>query len=189
MIKKDIRGFLPPTPSVDKACDPCTMYRAGLVEVWDHTHLHYIIFKCSYDATDSHLIWQSDSQRVKSFLFSQFVAVRGIAKKQKDQNALIRGGLEDEDAGMTQRRWDGRNNMQARIAESGNGKLDHEFLFSIHFDLRDCTVSISCYLGYLQRKMREQSLYVVVVKQTSQIQHWIFHLVDQNCIRCLWDLF
>lgn len=42
--------------------------------------------------------------------------------------------------------------MQAKEAESGNGKLDHQFLFSIHFDLRDCTVSISCYLGYLQRK-------------------------------------
>lgn len=31
------------------------------------------------------------------------VAVRGIAKKHTDQNALIKGGLEDEDAGVTQR--------------------------------------------------------------------------------------
>lgn len=42
--------------------------------------------------------------------------------------------------------------MQARVAESGNGKLDHQFFFRIHFDLRDCTVSIRCYLGHLQRK-------------------------------------
>lgn len=48
--------------------------------------------------------------------------------------------------------------MQARVAESGNGKLDHQVFFSIHFDLRDCTVSIGCYLRHLQRKKRSQIL-------------------------------
>lgn len=90
-----------------------------------------------------------DSHRVKPCIVSVFVAVRGIAKKHKDQNALINGGLEVEDAGVTQREWDGRNNVQARVAGSGNGKLDHQVFFSIHFDLRDCTVSISGYLGHL----------------------------------------
>lgn len=90
-----------------------------------------------------------DSHRAKPCIVSVFVADRGIAKKHKDQNALINGGLEVEDAGVTQREWDGRNNVQARVAESGNGKLDHQVFFSIHFDLRDCTVSVSCYLGHL----------------------------------------
>lgn len=40
---------------------------------------------------------------MKSYIVSVFVAVRGIAKKHKDQNALINGGLEVEDAGVTQR--------------------------------------------------------------------------------------
>lgn len=86
---------------------------------------------------------------MKSYIVSVFVAVRGIAKKHKDQKVLIKGGLEVEDAGVTHREWDGRKNMQARVAESGNGKLDHQFFFSIHFDLRDCTVSVCCYLGHL----------------------------------------
>lgn len=42
--------------------------------------------------------------------------------------------------------------MQVGVAESRNGKLDHQFLFSIHFDLRDRTVSISSYLGHLRKK-------------------------------------
>lgn len=50
---------------------------------------------------------------------------KGIAKKHKDQDSLINGGLEGADARVTQREQDGRNNMQARVAESGNGKLDH----------------------------------------------------------------
>lgn len=64
---------------------------------------------------------------------------------------LIKDGLEGEDSEVTQRERerDGRNNMRARDAESGNGKLDHQLFFSIHFDLRDCTVSVSCYLGHL----------------------------------------
>lgn len=86
---------------------------------------------------------------MQSYTVSVFIAVRGIAKKHKDQDALIEGGLEGEDAEVTQRERDGRSNMQARVAESGNGKLDHQFFFSIHFDLRDCTVSVSCYLGHL----------------------------------------
>lgn len=86
---------------------------------------------------------------MQSYIISVFVAVRGIAKKHKDQDALIKAGLEGEDAEVTQRERGGRSNMRARGAESGNGKLDHQFFFSIHFDLRDCTVSISCYLGHL----------------------------------------
>lgn len=75
-----------------------------------------------------------------------FTEVRGTAKKQDDQNALIKkGGLEDDEARAVRSEWDGRNRMR----KSGNGKLDDQFLFSIHFDLRDCTVSVSCYLGYL----------------------------------------
>lgn len=93
---------------------------------------------------------------MQSYIISVFVAVRGIAKKHKDQDALIKGGLEGEDAEVTERAgWvGGGGNMQAREAESGNGKLDHQFFFSIHFDLRDCTVSVSCYLGHLQRKRK-----------------------------------
>lgn len=86
---------------------------------------------------------------MQSFIVSVFIAVRGIAKKHKDQDALIKGRLEGEDAEVTQREWDGRNNMRAGVAESGDGKLDHQLFFSIHFDLRDCTVSVSCYLGHL----------------------------------------
>ena len=70
--------------------------------------------------------------------------------------------MEGEDAEVTEiererereRQQDGRNNMQARVAESGNGKLDHQFFFSIHFDLRNCTVSIGCYLGHLKWKRK-----------------------------------
>lgn len=93
---------------------------------------------------------------MQSYIISVFVAVRGIAKKHKDQDALIKGGLEGEDAEVTQREQDGGrgDNIQAREAESGNGKLDHQFFFSIHFDLRDCTISVSCYLGHLQRKRK-----------------------------------
>lgn len=40
---------------------------------------------------------------VQSYIVSVFVAVRGIAKKHKGQDALIEGGLEGEDAGVTQR--------------------------------------------------------------------------------------
>lgn len=86
---------------------------------------------------------------MQSYTVSVFIAVRGIAKKHKDQDALIKGGLEGVDAVVTQRERDGWSNMQARRAESGNGKLDHKFFFSIHLDLRDCTVSIRCYLGHL----------------------------------------
>lgn len=32
---------------------------------------------------------------------------------------------------------------------SRDGKLNHQFFFCIHLDLRDCTVSVSCYFGYL----------------------------------------
>lgn len=92
---------------------------------------------------------------MQSYIVSVFVAVRGIAKKHKDQDALIKGGLEGEDAEVTQREQDGRNNVRARVIESGNGKLDHQIFFSIHFDLRDCTVSVSCYLGHLQRKRKD----------------------------------
>lgn len=91
---------------------------------------------------------------MQSYIISVFLAVRGIAKKHKNQDALINGGLEGEDVEVTHERagWRGEGSMQAKEAESRNGKLDHQFLFSIHFDLRDCTVSVSCYLGYLQRK-------------------------------------
>lgn len=57
---------------------------------------------------------------------------------------------------MTQRDRDGRKNTQARVTESGNGKLDHQFFFSIYFDLRDCTVSVSRDLGHLEEE-REQN--------------------------------
>ena len=64
-----------------------------------------------------------DNHRVQSYIVSVFVAIRGIAKKHKDQDALIKGGLEGEDAGVTQREQDGRNNMQAslRIRELQTG--------------------------------------------------------------------
>lgn len=77
------------------------------------------------------------------------LVVRGVAKKHKDQQTLIMGGLAGEDAGVTQRQQDGRDKTQVKAAESGNGKLDNQFFFSIHFDLRDCTVSVRCYLGHL----------------------------------------
>lgn len=48
----------------------------------------------------------------------------------------------------------GKNNVQVRVAESGNSKLDHQFFFSIHFDLWDCTISICCDLRHLRRKER-----------------------------------
>lgn len=44
---------------------------------------------------------------MQSYIISVFVAVRGIAKKHKDQDALIKGGLEGEDAEVTQREQDG----------------------------------------------------------------------------------
>lgn len=96
---------------------------------------------------------------MQSYIVSVFVAVRGIAKKHKNQDDLIKGGLEGEDAEVTQRARDGRNNMRARVTESGNGKLDHQVFFSIHFDLRDCTVSVCCYLGDLQRKKETVRVY------------------------------
>lgn len=39
--------------------------------------------------------------------------------------------------------------MKLSGADLGNGKLDHQFFLCIHFDLRNCTVSISSYLGHL----------------------------------------
>lgn len=110
---------------------------------------------------------------MQTYIVSVFVAVGGIAKKHKDQDALIKGGLEGEDAGVTQIARDGRNNMQARVGESGNGKLDHQIFFSIHFNLRDCTVSISCYLGHLQRKIR-------TIKISVQLQTLTFPMLLRN---------
>lgn len=54
-----------------------------------------------------------------SYIISLFVAVRGIAKKHKEQDVLIKGGLEGEDAEVTQREQDGRNNMQPGSQNQG----------------------------------------------------------------------
>lgn len=81
---------------------------------------------------------------------------------------------------MTQRAGWGRKNMQGRDAGSGYGKLDHQFFFSIHFDLRDSTVSVSCYLGHLQRK--KTTAHVKCEKQLkfpiSKSETW---QQDKNC--------
>lgn len=62
---------------------------------------------------------------MQSYIVSVFIAARGIAREHKNQDALIKDGLEGEDAEVTQRERDGRNSERARVAESGNGKLDH----------------------------------------------------------------
>lgn len=55
--------------------------------------------------------------------------------------------------------------MWATAGESGNGKLDYQLFFSIHFDLRDCTVSISCYLGHLQKREEDSVEFVEFDKE------------------------
>ena len=100
----------------------------------------------------------------QSYINSVFV--RGLAKRAQGPrgfNKRMRMQKWRRESGM------GGTKMQARVTESGNGKLDHQFFFSIHFDLRDCTVSIGCDLGYLQRKRKTEFMWSVPTKKKNQI--------------------